>query len=55
MGRHKKIITKNVYIKCRVEPLLKEEHIFFCKKRKINPTTHIREFIIKELQNDKKI
>lgn len=49
MARPKKEIKKSVYIKCRIEPSIKDEHIKFCKKTNITPTIHIREFIIKEL------
>lgn len=49
MARPKKDIKKNVYIKCRVEPDLKREHIEFCVAKNITPTIHLREFIIQEL------
>ena len=51
MARPKKDIKKTVYIKCRVEPSIKEKHIKLCSKKGITPTTHIRDFIIKELKN----
>lgn len=54
MARPKKEIKKNVYIKCRVEPFLKEEHIKLCLKKGITPTIHLREFIIKELKGNGK-
>jgi len=49
MARPKKDIKKNVYVKCRIEPSIKEAHIDFCKKKGITPTIHVRNFIIKEL------
>jgi antitoxin component of RelBE/YafQ-DinJ toxin-antitoxin module len=49
MGRHKKEITKTVYIKCRVEKSFKDEHISFCKKLKITPSKHLRMFLESEL------
>jgi antitoxin component of RelBE/YafQ-DinJ toxin-antitoxin module len=52
MGRPKKEINKTVYIKCRVEEPFKQEHILFCKKLKITPSTHLRMFLEKELNKN---
>lgn len=53
MARPKSKSSKSVYVKCRIEPHLKKEHIAFCKQQGITPTIHLRNFIIKELENGK--
>ena len=53
MARPKLEISKSVYLRCRVEPHIKKEFEFFCKKNKITPAKHLRNIILKELQNGK--
>lgn len=50
MARPKKEIKKTVYVKCRIEPELKDRHIKLCESKGITPTIHLRDFIIKELE-----
>lgn len=54
MARPKLEISKSVYLRCRVEPHIKKEFEFFCKKNKITPAKHLRNIILKELQNGNK-
>jgi hypothetical protein len=53
MARPKLGISKSVYLRCRVEPNIKKKFEVFCKKNKISPAKHLREIILKELENEK--
>lgn len=50
MGRHKKEITKNIYIRFRVEPLVRKEYFNMCKNKNLNPSEELRKFILNEIK-----
>lgn len=52
MARPKLEISKSVYLRCRVEPIIKNKFEILCKKNKISPTKHLRNIILKELENE---
>lgn len=53
MARPKLTTTKSVYLKCRVEPTVKNDFESLCKKIKIKPANYLRDIILKELNNEK--
>ena len=50
MGRPKLEITKNKCFLVRIEPVLKNEYVKFCKKNKFTISDRIRQFILNELR-----
>lgn len=52
MSRQKQEVTKNVEIRVRIEPELKEQYFLFCKKNKQILSKRIRELILNDLKND---
>lgn len=50
MGRYKKQITKNSYLRIRVEDSLKKAYLMFCKQNEITHSVHLRKLIIKAIR-----
>lgn len=50
MGRNKKEVTKDIYIRFRVTKKIKEEYFKYCNDNNINSSKQLRDFIEQLIQ-----
>jgi antitoxin component of RelBE/YafQ-DinJ toxin-antitoxin module len=52
MAGKKQEITKDSYLRIRLETKDKKKYLTFCEKIGIKHSEHIREFVLKTIKND---